>query len=201
MLSEGAFVKQVNAGEENWTYDDTVYGLLLTQIAAYSADDAVSPYTVLILPAISVETDEGVYYDLNWEAIDWENDLLDEMRFENVYTAHGHEYELKHDESSHWDECDCGDVQNKEAHKYGDWKVTKEATEKEAGEKEHTCTVCGYTEKAEIAKLTGGDTPKPDPDVPQTGDNSNPALWFALLFVSGAGVIGTTVYGKKKRAK
>ena len=34
-----------------------------------------------------------------------------------------------------------------------------------------------------------------------TGDNSHMALWCALLFVSGAGVIGTTVYGKKKRAK
>ena len=40
-----------------------------------------------------------------------------------------------------------------------------------------------------------------DTKSPQTGDNSHMALWFALLFVSGAGVIGTTVYGKKKRAK
>ena len=40
-----------------------------------------------------------------------------------------------------------------------------------------------------------------DTKSPQPGDNSHMALWFALLFVSGAGVIGTTVYGKKKRAK
>ncbi len=40
-----------------------------------------------------------------------------------------------------------------------------------------------------------------DTKSPQTGDNSHMALWIALLFVSGAGVIGTTVYGKKKRAK
>ena len=40
-----------------------------------------------------------------------------------------------------------------------------------------------------------------DTNSPQTGDNSHMALWFALLLVSGAGVIGTTVYGKKKRAK
>ena len=46
-----------------------------------------------------------------------------------------------------------------------------------------------------------GETPS-DPDKsPQTGDNSRMVLWIALLFVSGAGVIGTTVYGKKKRAK
>ena len=40
-----------------------------------------------------------------------------------------------------------------------------------------------------------------DTKSPQTGDNSHMALWIALLFVSGAGVIGTTVYGKKRRAK
>ena len=34
--------------------------------------------------------------------------------------------------------------------------------------------------------------------VPKTGDNSHMALWIALILVSGAGVIGTTVYGKKK---
>lgn len=36
---------------------------------------------------------------------------------------------------------------------------------------------------------------------PQTGDNSNMLLWVALLFVSVAGVIGTTVYSKRKRVR
>ena len=40
-----------------------------------------------------------------------------------------------------------------------------------------------------------------DKTPPQTGDNSHMAFWIALLFVSVAGVIGTTVYCKKKRAK
>lgn len=40
-----------------------------------------------------------------------------------------------------------------------------------------------------------------DTKSPQTGDNSHMAFWIALLFVSVAGVIGTTVYGRKKRAK
>ena len=34
---------------------------------------------------------------------------------------------------------------------------------------------------------------------PGTGDTSNPALWIALLFISGGFVIGTTVVGKKKK--
>ena len=33
---------------------------------------------------------------------------------------------------------------------------------------------------------------------PQTGDNSDVLLWTALLFVSGAGLFGTTVCGKKR---
>ncbi len=39
----------------------------------------------------------------------------------------------------------------------------------------------------------------PDNDSPQTGDNSNMALWIALLFISGMGLVGTTLYGRKKR--
>ena len=205
MLSEGAFVQQVNAGEDGWTYDDTVWGVLMEEIpVAYAmGDDAIaSGYTAYVVPA-SIDGN-GYYY------IDWENLQAADMAFTNTYTAH--DYALKHDATHHWDECACKDVQNKELHKYGDWTVTKEATEQEAGEKEHTCTVCGYTEKAEIEKLPattepmkpGTDTKpdtKPGKDNPATGDNSHMALWIALLFMSGAGVIGTTVYGKKKRAK
>ena len=196
MLYEGAFIWQYDDEEESWTYDDTVWGvrLYMPEVAARSMD-AVQ-YELLLYPTYLMD-DGSFNLDLNAGPVD-------EMTFTNTYTAHA--YELNHDADGHWDECDCGDIQNEEAHKYGDWKVTKEATEKEAGEKEHTCTVCGYTEKAEIAKRpattdpTNPDT-KPGSTSPQTGDNSHMALWLALLFVSGAGVIGTTVYGKKKRAK
>ena len=43
--------------------------------------------------------------------------------------------------------------------------------------------------------------PTPDttePDIPKTGDNRNIWLWFALLFVSGTGLVGTRLYGRKK---
>ncbi len=38
-----------------------------------------------------------------------------------------------------------------------------------------------------------------EPNSPQTGDNSNMALWMALLFISGGAVIRLTVCGKKRR--
>ena len=184
MLSEGAFVRQVDAGEAGWTVDDTVWGVLMEEIpVAYAmGDDAIaSGYTAYVVPA-SIDGN-GYYY------IDWENLETADMRFTNTYTAHV--YALKHDATHHWDECaGCKDVQNKEPHKYGDWKVTKEATQTAKGEKEHTCTVCGYTEKAEIPMRT---------NVP-TGDDSSFALWAALFTLSAAAVTATATMGKRKKA-
>ena len=127
MLSEGAFVQQVDGGEEGWTYDDTVWGLLLPQAAYSTADEA--EFAVLVLPALCEETDDGVRYDIDWDAIDWEAPQSEDMRFTNTYTK-------------------------------------------------------------STAK----------PGTPETGDNSNPALWFALFAVSVAGVIGTCVYSKRRRS-
>jgi len=45
-----------------------------------------------------------------------------------------------------------------------------------------------------------GDTGK-GTNSPKTGDNSNPALWIAVLFISCGGVIGCTVYGKNRKVK
>ncbi len=58
-----------------------------------------------------------------------------------------------------------------------------------------------YIVTFEPAKADVDDTPTtPEtPDSPQTGDNSHMWLWVALLFVSGAGLAGTTIYGRKKR--
>ena len=36
-------------------------------------------------------------------------------------------------------------------------------------------------------------------NLPQTGDTSNPALWIALLFVSGSAAIGTGIVSRKKK--
>ena len=63
LLSEGAFVQQVNEGKANWTYDDKVWGLLMTQnpVAYAMSGDAAEPgYTVLIYPTTCEEDDAGV---------------------------------------------------------------------------------------------------------------------------------------------
>ena len=53
------------------------------------------------------------------------------------------------------------------------------------------------TAKPSAGTGTNG-TAKPT-DSPKTGDNSNLALWFALLFVSGGAAIGTMVVSRKKK--
>ena len=180
MLYEGAFIWQYDGEEDGWTYDDTVWGvrLYMPEVAARSVDEA--SYELLLYPTY-VMSDGSFNLDLNAGPVE-------EMTFTNTYTAHA--YELKHDATHHWDECACKDVQNKELHKYGDWKVTKEATQTAKGEKEHTCTVCGYTEKVEIPMRT---------NVP-SGDDSSFALWAALFTLSAAAVITTVNVSKKKKA-
>ena len=54
-----------------------------------------------------------------------------------------------------------------------------------------TPTAAGASEQTE------GD--KTDTTSPQTGDNSNLALWLTVLFVSCGGVIGGTICGRKKK--
>ena len=176
MLCKGAFIWQYDGEEEGWTYDDTVWGLFMQQAIELS-DDAEPNYDVYIVPA-SVDK-FGSYY-IDWEAIDSENLQSADMCFTNTYSAHV--YKLNHDADGHWDECaGCKDKQNENPHEFDDWTVNKEATEKEVGEKEHTCTVCGYTEKAEIPVRTNV----------QTGDNSSFALWAALFTLSAAAVTVT----------
>ena len=53
---------------------------------------------------------------------------------------------------------------------------------------------------------TGSDTTPQEPDknggdttIPQTGDNSNVLLWIAILFVSGSGLFGATIYRRKRK--
>lgn len=83
-----------------------------------------------------------------------------------------------------------------------EWVIDKEATATEKGSKHEECKVCHDKKAAVEIPATGTPTTPTNPenpDSPQTGDNSMMGLWIALLFVSGAGVVGTTVYGRKKK--
>ena len=86
--------------------------------------------------------------------------------------------------------------------------LAKAVTEDAEGNIEYWyCEGCNqyYSDKDGTKEIKKADTVTAklpdDPKSPQTGDNSNLALWIALLFVSGGAVIGTTVTEKKKKQK
>ena len=73
---------------------------------------------------------------------------------------------------------------------------------------QHGTATAKFTVKAkptETATPQPTVTPQPTPTVQpvspilRTGDTANPALWFALLIVSGGAAIGTTVVSRKKK--
>ena len=100
----------------------------------------------------------------------------------------GHtESDWKSDKDNHWKECTvaaCGVIIENSRAAHAD------------ANNDGKCDTCEYN----VGTTTTNPNNKPSDDVqsPQTGDNSMMWLWVALLFVSGFGVVATTVIGKKK---
>ena len=127
------------------------------------------------------------------------------VTYKSIPHIHNHGADWKSDADNHWHECPCGDRKDTAAHSFK-WVIDKEATATTRGSKHEECTVCGYKKAAVEIPATGSAAkPSDQPDKsgnttsPKTGDSSNPALWSALLFISGGAVIGTTVVSRKKK--
>ena len=73
--------------------------------------------------------------------------------------VHTHTFaeEWSSDKTNHWHAATCEhtiEVSGKAEHSFGDWKVTKAATEEAEGSRERSCSVCGYKATEAIEKLT-----------------------------------------------
>ena len=136
-------------------------------------------------------------------------------------TGHTQSAEWKTDENNHWKVCTaCGETIDAAAHSFK-WVVDKEATAEAAGSKHEECTVCGYAKDAVEIPATGTtgepsepskpeatptEPPKDNSETgttagPQTGDNSNMNLWFALAGVGVAGLGATILFQKRRKIK
>ena len=108
----------------------------------------------------------------------------------------------------------CGKVTTKKsAHSFSDWAIIQEPTSSQDGEKEHICEICKYKETKTIpaAGDSGSNTNNTNntnntiratagsASAPQTGDSNQMLLWLSLLFASGFGVTGATLYGRRKK--
>ena len=175
---------------------------------------AVSGSTVLTLKASYLGTLTDGSHTITFVYTDGEANA--NLTVRTAGSGHIHDYgtEWKSNADNHWHECNCGDKKDEAAHSFK-WVVDKEATATKKGSKHEECKICGYKRSAVEIPATGTstaptDTTKPNDTTkpgntngseksPQTGDNSNIFLWFALLFVSVAGVTGITAYNKKKK--
>ena len=97
--------------------------------------------------------------EITYERLGSYNLIISDLIFIGAEFEHTHQAATtwSSDDEQHWHACEalgCPtgklDVAN---HTFGDWEENKAATCKEAGERQHACTVCGKVVKEEIAKL------------------------------------------------
>ena len=110
---------------------------------------------------------------------------------------HSFSESFAHDENSHWHECNCGEIKEREKHNLVS-RITKPQTVDENGIKEYSC-VCGYKYEETLPKL-----PQPPENPKQSElDENKTALIFIIagvaVFVS-AGVIFTVIIVKKRNS-
>ncbi len=97
-----------------------------------------------------------------------DDDICDDCGYDK---NHKHSYQQKKDSVSHWQQCDCGDIAQKENHVYDD-------------SCDSDCNICGYVRFAS----------------PKTADTSKVLLWSALMLISAI-TASIAVVGKRKKSK
>lgn len=135
-----------------------------------------------------------------------------EIRFEDTAVPRLTEHTVDNtgwhsDETKHWNTCECKAVLNEAVHSFK-WVLDKEAAAAQTGSKHEECTVCGYAKAAVEIPATGtlsdtdittGRDQTRDKVSPKTSDNSNIALWIAVMLTAGAVLTGTVLYSRKKK--
>lgn len=214
MLGRGVFVQQVDGKKDGWTYDQTVFFLLLKDsVVAYAAtddavtDDIVTDYTVLIFPAICEETDDGIYYYMDWKAIEDGAGPLEKMHFTNIYTKTITESDGDGSGESGGSGGTSGGTNTPPGSGQSEGTEPPKLTKPNEpnGQPELTEPTEGTepAETAEPAELTGpaeGESGSEAVASPQTGDDSSLMVWFALLALSAAGVMATGAYGRRRNS-
>ncbi len=129
------------------------------------------------------------------------------------YEDHSYGAWIKVDESTHNRTCFLCNETEKTEHSFGEWTVTKEATETETGSKEKTC-VCGHSVTEEIPATgtsngnegtTGGNGDLvPEPTVDNDGLTGGAIVGIVVGSVAVVGIGGFALYRfviKKKKDK
>lgn len=217
-MSTEAFVAEINNGGGNYIFSDgetpvippATYSVTVNSSeggSASAADDlmAASPGDEVTLTA----TPEQDYHFKEW-SVEGGNITIKDNKFIMPY---GEVSITAVFEKHYGGEATCTDKAVCEVcgSQYGEaagHKVeripAKEATATEAGNIEYWyCSVCGkyFKDEALTAEITKADTALPATGESfATGDNSDITLWLALAGAALCGLLGTAIYGRKRRS-
>ena len=131
---------------EGWSSDATNHWHAATCGHDVKSDESAHTFYEEVVTKEATETEDGV---MTYPCFICKYEITESIHpFADAWT-------WTNDETNHWRAATCGhDVKADEAaHTFGEAVVTKEATEKEEGEKTFTCTVCGYKKIESIAVL------------------------------------------------
>ena len=129
----------------NWDHTLTVEGTVGKEILTQPdcETDGTIKYTITFTKEAINEAAGKTIRDENFVVIKQE-----------TIPATGHTYsdEWTQGTTTHWHEATCGHTAyaDQAPHEFGEWKINKAATASENGEKERTCSVCGYVEKVTL---------------------------------------------------
>ncbi|MDO4465649.1 MAG: InlB B-repeat-containing protein [Bacillota bacterium] len=119
------------------------------------------------------------------------------VTYEKDAPPHEHMFgDWKYDEKDHWKECTSNDgaIAEKGVHIFSGWKTIVNPTSTKEGNKERTCTICSYKEKA-IIPVKGNSTNS----LTHTGIKTNLLQWIVLMGISCG--IGTIICHRKRKEK
>ena len=96
--------------------------------------------------------------------------------------SHTHSYSETWDKDAthHWRVCTgCTVTTGFNTHDYGSWSVTRQPTAAETGERERSCTTCGYVERQTIPAIGGSPEPSHTHSYGETWDKDATHHWRA----------------------
>ena len=161
---------------EDWEYDNESFDVLYEYLAYNSYDDSFT-YTFDVTGADVVNTQQYKFTVVkstevctnpswsDWEVIEPATceaigiqiricEVCGEIEYQAIPVSHNFT-ELNYDETDHWYECECGEINEDsiEEHQVDSWTITEEPQVGVPGSKTGVCTVCEYEVTEEIPAL------------------------------------------------
>ena len=195
-------LKEESFGEENWKYDTTEYSVSIDSDGNVSIKTSGESTTVDYAEFTNIYTENQspapttytVSFDMNDHGTQVAAQTINEGANATEPTdpaAEGYTFKGWYTDKECTNAFDFNLPIKTDYVLYAKW-------EKDASKPTEPSNPVEPTNPNEPAEPT--DQTKPEVENPKTGDNSNMVLWVTLLLVSGAGLLGTAAYSKKKKS-